>query len=508
MAFEGFQISASPTFISGWVYSDREPNAELPVEIVSGDAVVAIVVAGNYLDHLQNAGKGNGRHGFEYFYPQGNNGPPLRARVSGQPWFLQPGEAAYSRLFAFLRHTCEYGFPEVPHGFSPVPEPNPEAEHALIRRLLDAYHRAIAADAHAPKLPDQWTDHQRATFPDYLELLHRRAVPELADYMRSFFAQTISHGTFQGAQATEGLRNPASARHVAAFTVDALASLAESMGLIRVEGPEQGHYGENLFRSPDDMLNAIATGIGINPVPPNVAGMKFGVSTDRGYISKSDLRALDAAYRMLSILQRPAESKRICEIGGGIGSAAYYANLLGFGQYTIIDLPPISFMQAYWLIRALPEAPISVYGETLGPGIWLLPPSEFPKSSYSLVYNQDSFPEMNREHSLAYLRQIRPLAPLLLSINQEGENPQTAELVQPVVGDLVREVGGYRRVYRFLSWLRTGYVEELFEVVDHQTLALAHEYPLRAKAHAALDYAIEGQWGTLTKQLKNFLSGR
>ncbi len=61
-----------------------------------------------------------------------------------------------------------------------------------------------------------------------------------------------------------------------------------------------------------------------------------------------------------------------------------------------------------------------------------------------------------------YFRRIALWAPLLLSINQEanreirGPNDR-----QSVVGALLPEFGFTRR-YRFRSWIRRGYVEELW----------------------------------------------
>jgi hypothetical protein len=115
-----------------------------------------------------------------------------------------------------------------------------------------------------------------------------------------------------------------------------------------------------------------------------------------------------------------------------------------------------------------------------GPAIRLLPPKRYGKSKFHLVFNQDSFPEMHREHSVEYLRRARFIAPAVLSINQEGEAPQSATSNQTVVADLIAAVGGYRRIYRSLHWLRPGYVEELYAVERRS---------LRVLARHALHYA-------------------
>jgi hypothetical protein len=465
MPFEGYLTSASPTEISGWVYLNTDPDAALPLEIVSDGTVIATIVAGDFRPDLLGAGKGNGCHAFSFQLPEARSSTPLRARVVGQPWFVQQGGAAYSRTFAYMRHTCEYGIPEVPNGFSEIPPADPDREIPLIQRLLAAYHRVAAKEAKHKRPEDLWSVLEQSIFPDFIDMVQRKDAGALAEYMRQFFAKTISHGTYQGALATAGLENPGSAAYVAGFIADSLASVAEAIGLLRVENPEQGHYGENLFRQPDEILDRITNELKINPVAPNVAGRKFGVSTRRGIVSLTDLRALYAAYRIREIVSPAGRGASVCEIGGGIGCVAFYAQLLGVKNYTIIDIPAISFMQGYWLSRALPDVPVTFYGErSFGrSGIRLLPPSSFGKSKFDLVYNQDSFPEMHRSHSVRYLLKARSITPLLLSINQEGENPQTPTSNQPVVADLIAEVGRYRRLYRFHNWVRAGYVEELYE---------------------------------------------
>lgn len=466
MPFEGYLDSATNTEIAGWVYDGDDANTPLTVEILADGNVIATLVADGFREDLLAAGKGNGNHAFQFSMPRGQSAMSrLRARVMGQPWFIQLCTEAYSRAFAFMLHTCEYGIPEPPFGFADVSPPDPKTEIPLANRLIAAYHRASRADVKRNKPEDQWTMLERSIFPDFIDIVQRKDAHAFADYMRCFFARSISHGTFQGTLATKGLENPGSGASVAGRTVDSLASLCEAIGLLRVENPEQGHYGENLFRDPENLIGLLESFLKIDVVPPNAAGKKFGIRTRKGILALTDVRAIYAARRIQEIVG-PVRSPSVCEIGGGIGGVAYYCHLLGIKNYTIIDLPAISMMQGYWLTRALPNAPIVLYGEPDpgGPAIRLLPPSRFGRSRAHLVFNQDSFPEMHREHALSYLRRARHVAPALLSMNQEGENPQTPTSRQTVVADLIEVVSGYRRIYRSRHWLRAGYVEELYKV--------------------------------------------
>jgi hypothetical protein len=51
-----------------------------------------------------------------------------------------------------------------------------------------------------------------------------------------------------------------------------------------------------------------------------------------------------------------------------------------------------------------------------------------------------------------------------LSVNQESQAAQSEAARQGVVGEVIREVGGFKRSYRFRHWLRPGYIEELFRI--------------------------------------------
>ena len=468
MPFEGFLDHTSQTALAGWVYRSEDPDRAFDVDILGDRKVIATVTANQFRSDLQNAGKGSGFHAFHFQAPEGYaSSEPLRARVTGQRWFLQLSTQAFPRPYAMMRHSCEYGIPEPAYGFSEMPPVDEAQEIALTRRLIEAHGRSAEDQSRGRKREDQWTLLEGSIFRDVLEILSRKDAESLSMYLRDFFARSISHGTYQGPQATAGLETPGAGLYPAAQYVDFLASLAEAIGALPVESPElTGHYGENLFQTPDELTDGINRVLGIDIVPPNVAGRKWGLLTRNGILAASDIRAVYAAYRIRELIGT-SPGLPVCEIGGGIGSAAYYCHLVGIRNYTIIDLPLIGLVQGYWLTRALPGARVILYGEPddrTEAAIRLAPPSQFGASRYELVYNQDSFPEMHTDHSTAYLKRLREVAPALLSINQESEGVQTASSRMPTVARLVDRVGGFRRVYRFPHWLRVGYVEELYAV--------------------------------------------
>jgi len=79
-----------------------------------------------------------------------------------------------------------------------------------------------------------------------------------------------------------------------------------------------------------------------------------------------------------------------------------------------------------------------------------------------IVLNCDSFPELGDEVCRKYFALIKGWAPLLLSINQEANREiRGPDERQSIVGALLPEFG-FTRLYRFRSWIRKGYVEELW----------------------------------------------
>jgi hypothetical protein len=74
-----------------------------------------------------------------------------------------------------------------------------------------------------------------------------------------------------------------------------------------------------------------------------------------------------------------------------------------------------------------------------------------------LLINEDSMPEIPESVVKDYLAWVKPkLTGVFFSYNQETHKEQT------LVAKAVIEAGGYKRLSRHLSWLRRGYVEEVY----------------------------------------------
>ena len=113
-------------------------------------------------------------------------------------------------------------------------------------------------------------------------------------------------------------------------------------------------------------------------------------------------------------------------------------------------------MQTFFLGCALGPDEVSGYGEADAKFRLLPPPclSEIPDKSVGIVVNVDSFPEIERAVALDYLQEIKRVGHVLLSINQEARAPNRVfNASQTIVHELIHEVGGFERVYRFPYWM-------------------------------------------------------
>jgi hypothetical protein len=479
MAYEGYIDAVDNHQISGWIYDDARRDEALTVEILVGERVIGTVRADGFRADLVAAGKGNGRHAFRYALGGSTTGGAmLAARVQGKRWHIQPTHSALGHPPPLqddprrrYQHTLEFGYPQVRTGFSAA-MPSKD-EPIIVGRIIEAFHRALKDNPEGThRKNDVWSEIQGAQHREVLDLIRRRDAAGLANYLRDAHAKGLTVGITQGAEMTNVLRErPEARRAIATEYVDNLVSLAEFLAILKVEAPGQrGSWAENLHADPQALIDAIGKRVGFPIETPNVMSSYFGIDVRDGILTGRDLCALYAALQVRNIaadlgIERPV----VCEIGGGLGGVAYYAARMGM-KIAIVDLPLVGVLQAYFLLRALPDHDIQLYGEQESPAttVRLLPTFAFhgTEPKYDILLNQDSFPEMNVEYSLGYLRTAsQNVRHAFYSINQEACAPRPGEPPQAAVPDLMEQAGGFRRSSRYRHWLRPGYVEEVYRKI-------------------------------------------
>ena len=361
-------------------------------------------------------------------------------------------------LHQILLHDTPTGLPQLTLGFAPVSVVREDVE--IADRVMAAYQRADAEQRQLSALPtnDVWEVVGNAFHTEFVAALRSGEPATLAAILVQAYREPITHGLGPGRAVYDAARTPEGESGIATLCADRLAALAEAVGAVPIENPEQGRWGVNLKLPPEDLVDRIQSAIGASIVPSMAMGY-FGVPI-RSHLFF--VRSADHAYVAWRCRELGAE--RVVEIGGGLGGVAYYAKQFGIGRYSIFDLPVMNVIQGYALIKA--GFDVSLVGEP-DRSLIVRPWWHFAHADdCDVVVNQDSFPEIDPAFVLDYLQQIKRCAKRFLSINQEaGERASADGRRQNVVSELVTRTGGFRRASRTPYWLRRGYVEELYDVV-------------------------------------------
>ena len=67
----GYHDVADCSTIAGWAWDASQPTTPIAVDIYDGSTLIGTVTAGNFRQDLQNAGIGDGNHGFQVTTPPG-----------------------------------------------------------------------------------------------------------------------------------------------------------------------------------------------------------------------------------------------------------------------------------------------------------------------------------------------------------------------------------------------------------------------------------------------------
>jgi SAM-dependent methyltransferase len=326
---------------------------------------------------------------------------------------------------------------------------------ALAERAIAAWH-AVPGRPEAPR-PQA----------DFAAILDRRDADAMAVHMAQLGRVRVSQGFFGGLrQHRRAATDPAFGYRRALRTYDALVSLAEAVGVLPLENPELGPWGENVQIGAEVLWQRLSEALAIDLAPPPHIGGYLGIAVGGSVVLH--LRIVEAIYaawrlRQLADLRGGA---RICHIGGGAGLTAFYARRLGLSEYLLADTPIMNAIQAYVLGEPAGRPDLALAGERAQDGATqrILPLSALSAlapGSFDVLFNEDSLFEMAEEDAVTILAQARRLRiPAILSFNQEAT--ATGETPRATIATRVARAGGYRRVQRQRHGLRAGFAEELF----------------------------------------------
>jgi len=349
--------------------------------------------------------------------------------------------------------------------FTDIETPDKE-DLRLCERLIDAFHFGLREDQPAANVSPMWAsiidNKQRALF----ETLLKKNPEDLANLLARMFQSEILHGIDSG-----DLYTGRNWRYHSLKLLDDLSSLAEYLGVVRAESG-QGTIGHAFANGLDDLVSKIEAELGSSIGGPRIGGA-YGIvandslvtlqSPEYVYVASRIAHAIESFFPSIS---NPENSQlNLLEIGAGYGGTAQFLLRLCGSRaknYTIVDLPLANVLQGYYLANSVGPSKVRLNGEDGSGLIEILPPAElFGKTDIDILLNQNSLPEIPQDAGASYLTWAKQESKLFFSYNYEALTEQR-EFAVVTVPELVAQVGGFRRLNRALSWLRPGYVEEIY----------------------------------------------
>ena len=291
----------------------------------------------------------------------------------------------------------------------------------------------------------------------FISVLNSKDPVQLANYLCNMNREDATIGTVQGNGVYDRLvRDSSYRKYIALAAKDKLVSLAEAIGVLNIENPEQGTYGENIHQDSEKLFEDICSFVGHDLTPPDIDSGLLKIKVGKALLSERDINAIYTAYMIKS-------SKKVCEIGGGGGRACLWSKKFGVSEYTILDLPHINVVQGFYLLKSISDA-VSLFGES-DKEIRIMPAHVLPNEKFDLILNQDSFPEIDKNTVIEYLNWIKDHANEFLSINFESKAPFPKGGQHLNVSELIRELGIFKRIERNQYWVRKGYIMERYSPV-------------------------------------------
>ena len=344
------------------------------------------------------------------------------------------------------------------------PHPVSGADIALAARLIAAYRRAAGVAA-AADISEIWG----RAYARHWQALARCLADGEPKALAALLANMFREAFMWGISSADIVRDPLQRALIERQTLLHLARLCEYLGLVNSEAAEQGPRRFAFNDGYDAMLSRLEAALGTSLGFPDI-GASYGLAFAGGMITPEEPEDLYVALRFAAAIDRVLAGSRprvnVLEIGAGSGGTCFaFLRLrrIPAGSYTIIDLPMASVLQGYFLAKALPDHELVLFGEAptrSETSIRLLPPqglAQIAAGATHAVLNENSMPEMSEAVVGGYLKWIATAVDgLFFSCNHEAPNGQVW------VSRLAGTTPGLRRIERTPSWVRPGYVEEIY----------------------------------------------
>jgi hypothetical protein len=302
---------------------------------------------------------------------------------------------------------------------------------------------------------DLWSSLLLNELPDLVRAVETNDAVSLAGFLKNFGRSYVWFGGIIAC--IDGYTPTHDEQLVALAYFDNLESFTEYLGIIRFENPESGPWGSNLEIEVDTLVDAVENELGLCISPPVGIINTDGIRPKRGPAHYRHINALYCAHRAYKLSKGRGA---FCEYGAGPGLVVLYSHRMGTKDYTVFDPPITCLLAGHFLIEALGPEKVSLYAETAHQdSIKILPYwacENAPNDYFTVAINQDSIPEISDNLVRTYLDEIsKTTNGHFLSINHECFAPKTLK-------NFVSERKDFCNVYRMKSWVREGYLEEVF----------------------------------------------
>jgi hypothetical protein len=346
-----------------------------------------------------------------------------------------------------------------------------EADEALCERLITAYRAALDGRPSGSQTSGMWSWIYDGWHQPLAQLLDRRDARALARELAEMFRKPFMLGLAPSALMSHG-QPRLGARIWRMRALDGLVSLAEGLGVVPVHEPATGTRTTRAFDGGlADLLERVEGRLGFSVDFPDV-GAPYGLLIEGRLITMDSPEQIHTAVRLdhalrLHLSPAAGEAPSIVEVGGGYGATCLWLlrRRAATKRYAIVDLPIVNVLQGYFLSRVLGDSAVSLFGEDPAQVV-VAPHSGLADLAgpHDVLVNKDSLPEMPAEAALEYLRWARSACNgIFFSCNQESQAPFQGEELG-FVPRMVEQAGGYSLLRRDQSWVRPGYVEEVYAV--------------------------------------------
>jgi hypothetical protein len=359
-----------------------------------------------------------------------------------------------------------------PSSFAPRVVPDRVADEVVADRIISSYRKIKLKEGLAtlPSLHESmWGAFLHSEYAAFRNLVEEGDTFRLAQYFSTIFrSETVNGYTF----GTKFDPYPHRWWYIPVGIELSVITLAESVGIVRAECPEQGKisYWRDEFTE-ERLIEELESFFSIRIEAPRTGDAR-GIFFGGRFLTLETCSQLYTAHRMREAINGGIGASvdlDIVEVGGGYGGLCYWMHqLLGtrIKHYAIVDLPEVNLVQAYFL-SSLKTRESVLFGEdraTTRPRIELIPHwalSDLHRRP-NVFINQDSMPEMPEAEVERYLGWgSGHVDGLFLSFNQEAFSPWRG-VPQIHVPSVVARYPRFNRLSRNTSWVRRGYVEETY----------------------------------------------